>query len=102
GRRLIISSQPTSYLCQVEQSDQINESIEFQRMCAPNDPGSLSYISALRMNATFPYVFPAAGIPTIPNTDIMDAGIRDNFGLTNSLKYVFQFRDWLSENTSKV
>lgn len=102
GRRLVISSQPVSFLCYNDEKDQINENIEFQRMCAPNDPGSLSFISALRMNATFPYVFPAASLPTIPATDIMDAGIRDNFGLFNTLKYLFQFRDWLKENTSKV
>ena len=59
-------------------------------------------MSALRMNATFPYVLPNVWLPTNPVIDVMDAGLRDNFGQETSLRFVEVFHDWLKENTSKV
>ena len=32
----------------------------------------------------------------------MDAGLRDNFGVKNSIKFLYTFRKWISENTSGV
>jgi hypothetical protein len=32
----------------------------------------------------------------------MDAGIRDNFGTKNSMKFLYTFRNWIETNTSGV
>jgi hypothetical protein len=62
----------------------------------------IQLLSALRMNATFPYVLPNVWLPTNPVIDVMDAGIRDNYGLENSMRFVDVFKTWLQANTSKV
>jgi len=54
------------------------------------------------MNATFPYVLPNVWLPSNPVIDVMDAGLRDNFGQETSLRFIEYFKDWLQENTSKV
>lgn len=102
GRKLLISSQPVSYLCYNNRPHQMNENLEFQRFFHEQDAGELSFLSALRMSATFPYVFPAANLPTDPGIEILDAGIRDNYGMSNTLKFIYFFRDWLQRNTSEV
>lgn len=102
GRKLIISSQPVSYLCHNNDSNQMNENVEFSRFFATQGAPNLSFLSALRMSATFPYVFPAANLPTDPGIEILDAGIRDNYGMSNTLKFIYFFRDWLQRNTSEI
>ena len=54
------------------------------------------------MNATFPYVLPNVWLPTNPVIDVMDAGLRDNFGQETALRFIDYFQDWLKENTSAV
>ena len=102
GRKLVISSQGVSYLAHNTNFQQINENIEFRRFFAHQGADSLRFLSALRMSATFPYVFPAANLPSDPPIEILDAGIRDNYGISNTLKFMYSFRHWLHENTSKV
>ena len=57
GRKLLISPQLISYMTQVKSNTELNENIEFTRLFQEHSPGDLSFISALRMSATFPYVF---------------------------------------------
>lgn len=102
GRKLIISAQPVSYLCYNSEPNQINENIEFKRFFKDQDAEKMNFLSALRMSATFPYVFPAANLPTEPSIEILDAGIRDNYGMSNTLKFIFFFRRWLEQNTSRI
>ena len=54
------------------------------------------------MNATFPYVLPTVWLPTNPVIDVMDAGLRDNYGQESALRFIAVFKDWLQANTSKV
>ena len=54
------------------------------------------------MSATFPYIMPTIELPTEPTLEIIDAGMRDNYGIKTSLRYLFQFKDWVNENTSGV
>jgi hypothetical protein len=54
------------------------------------------------MNATFPYIMPAASLPTTPAIEVMDAGIRDNYGILNSVRFLFEFREWIQNNTSGI
>ncbi|GAB5539278.1 MAG: hypothetical protein Salg2KO_13810 [Salibacteraceae bacterium] len=102
GRKLLISSQPIAYLCEKSGGEKLNENIEFGRFFEAQGAENLRFLSALRMSATFPYVFPAANLPTTPDIEILDAGIRDNSGMVNTLKFIHTFRDWLAQNTSKV
>jgi len=63
---------------------------------------NLRLLTALRMNATFPYVLPNVWLPTRPVVDVMDAGFRDNFGELNAIRFLSAFREWLRENTGGV
>jgi hypothetical protein len=102
GRKLVISSQDVAYLAHNTHFNQINENIEFRRFFKHQGADSLRFISALRMSATFPYVFPAANLPSEPSVEILDAGIRDNYGISNTLKYIYTYRHWLQEETRKI
>jgi hypothetical protein len=54
------------------------------------------------MNSAFPYVMPAVSLPSEPAIEVMDAGIRDNYGIMNSTQFLHTFRDWIGKNTSGV
>ena len=54
------------------------------------------------MNATYPYILPSVWLPTHPVIDVMDAGLRDNYGQETSLRFLHVFKDWINENTSGV
>lgn len=62
----------------------------------------LRFLSALRMCATFPYITPNTTLPTEPKIQIMDAGISDNFGLSDAVRFQYAYKDWIAENTSGV
>jgi hypothetical protein len=65
-------------------------------------PLSIKLLTAMRMNASFPYVLPNVWLPSSPVIDVMDAGLRDNFGHENTLRFIENFKDWLKANTSKI
>lgn len=107
GRRLIISPQRVSYLCApeyVQSSNKIRDvdGVDMGQFFAAQDAASLRVTSAVRMCATFPYVLPNVFLPSKPIVDVMDAGIRDNFGQETSMRFIYTFRDWINENTSGV
>jgi hypothetical protein len=107
GRRLVIGSLPMAFLTNISPEDPVNtigypESIEFKRMFAGHAADSLKLSSALRMNATFPYITPVVSLPSDPPMRVMDAGMRDNYGYRVTLSFMHTFRDWLAENTSGV
>ncbi|HET8964198.1 MAG TPA: hypothetical protein VFM99_09885, partial [Chitinophagales bacterium] len=58
--------------------------------------------TAIRMNCTFPYILPKVHLPTTPSIEVMDAGIRDNYGIETSVRYAATFQDWILKNTSGV
>ena len=107
GRRLLISSQPVSFLSYTYPDKRralnlSNENIEFNRLFAEHDAASLRYTSALRMNASFPYITPNANLPTKPRIEVMDAGLRDNLGTKITTRYLLAFKEWIENNTSGV
>lgn len=63
---------------------------------------NMRMLTALRMNATFPYVLPNVWLPSEPVIDVMDAGFRDNFGEQVGIRFVHVFRDWILKNTRGV
>ncbi|MEO6328793.1 MAG: patatin-like phospholipase family protein [Ginsengibacter sp.] len=107
GRRLMICSQPVSFLMQPSYagSDSISTSpdaVDFAALFAKQDPLNIRLLTALRMNATFPYVLPNVWLPSNPIIDVMDAGLRDNFGQETSLRFLNVFKEWIKENTGGV
>jgi hypothetical protein len=78
------------------------ENIEYLKYFRKNNPEDLAFTSVLRMSATFPYIMPMVTMPTSPGMQIMDAGIRDNYGTKTTAKYLLSLRKWIKENTSGV
>lgn len=107
GRKLYISPQPISYMNLGQPSLKDNREmkvrgVEFGRLLASQDADSLRMMTALRMNATFPYITPNVILPTNPPISIMDAGLSDNFGITDAIHFMYVFKDWINANTSGV
>ena len=106
GRRMMISTQPISFMMKpliaAGDAQASPDAVDFTAMFAKQDPFNMRLLSALRMNATFPYVLPNVWLPSNPVIDVMDAGLRDNYGLETTLRFIENFKDWLKENTSKV
>jgi hypothetical protein len=107
GRRLIVASQPVSYMTNnMPQNNVFNEAmpeaVEFSRFFKNQNADNIHFTSALRLNATFPYVLPVTSLPSKPSLEIMDGGIRDNYGLKTVLNYLYNFRNWIGTNTSGV
>lgn len=106
GRRMMICTQPISFMMKPAQAAGDREAspdgVDFKAMFAKQDPMNIRLLTALRMNATFPYVLPNVWLPSSPVIDVMDAGLRDNFGQETTLRFIETFKDWLKENTSAV
>lgn len=106
-RRLYICAQPVSYLTRPTGKDYRPrltdvDGVDFQRMFGKQGGDSLRLSSAVRMNATYPYILPYVTLPTKPVIKVMDAGLRDNFGLSTSAKFAYAFKDWINANTAGV
>ena len=107
GRKLIISTQRLSFLmkpfldtAQIAGVDP--DGLDYQSFFVKQDPMNLRLLTAMRMNATFPYVLPNVWLPTKPVVDVMDAGLRDNFGQETAIRFIQIFNKWIKENTSGV
>ncbi len=107
GRKMIIGTHPVRFLMRgLKDTTGLApfdpDAIDFHSFFIRQDPMSINLLSALRMNATFPYVLPNVWLPTQPVIDVMDAGLRDNFGQESSLRFISVFKEWLQANTSKI
>lgn len=107
ARRLIISPQGVSFMMQapvgVYRPGAVEiDAVDFGRLFANQGADSLRFLSALRMNATYPYVLPSVYLPTSPGIEVLDAGFRDNYGLLSATRFIQVFKDWILENTSGV
>ena len=106
GRKMIISSQPMSFMMKpsfLEMDSAANpDGVDFASLFNQQQPGNLRVLTALRMNATFPYILPNVWLPSNPVIDVMDAGLRDNFGQETTLRFLDNFKDWIQENTGGV
>src|SRR5690554_4973880 len=108
GRRLLVSSQHHGYLQATDRLDErvgLNpqiENIEYLKYFQHNNPNEVNFTSVLRMSSTFPYVMPMITMPTDPGMQVMDAGIRDNYGSKTTVRYLIALRKWMHENTSGV
>ena len=107
GRKMLISTQPVRFMMQGrEDTTRIPpidpDIIDFNSFFSKQDPGNLRVLTALRMNATFPIILPNVWLPSNPVIDVMDAGLRDNYGQETALRFLESFDDWLKQNTSGV
>ena len=106
GRKLYISPLPISYMTW-DKSNQnstpvfkLVKGIEMTRFFDSCDAMRLNFTSALRMNATFPYITPNVSLPTKPAIEVMDGGLSDNFGVSDALKFIYTFKNWIETETS--
>jgi hypothetical protein len=107
GRKLYISAQRVSYLNSAIVGDPDYtmgkiSGVDFQALFKDQGADNLRFLSALRMSATFPYITPNTTLPTNPAIQIMDAGISDNFGIADAVRFLYSFKEWIAENTSGV
>lgn len=106
GRKMMISTQPISFMMKpflfASDSTASPDAVDYAAMFARQGPLNTKLLSALRMNATFPYVLPNVWLPSNPIIDVMDAGLRDNYGQETTLRFIENFKEWLKENTSNV
>ena len=106
GRKMMISTQPLSFMMKAQefQADTTAspDAVDFGALFKDQSPMNLRMLTALRMNATFPYVLPNVWLPSTPVIDVMDAGLRDNYGQETTLRFMDNFRDWIQQNTSGV
>jgi len=70
----------------------------------PGSRDSFRVKTAVRLNASFPYVAPAAALPTRPYRRVIDAGYYDNYGVDLAVAYLSRprLRDWIVANCSGV
>ncbi|MBK6264661.1 patatin-like phospholipase family protein [Marivirga sp. S37H4] len=108
GRKLYITPHSVSYMAENPyKSDSLeimfqSRSIDFLRTFEEQDSKNLSFLTALRMSASFPYITPNVNLPSNPSLEIMDAGLADNFGISDAVLFLYNFQGWIKENTSGV
>jgi hypothetical protein len=107
GRMMIISPQPVSYMMlghtqNNKTKNDLPDAVDFGALFKQQEPGNLRFSTALRANATFPFILPNMQLPTQPVIEIVDAGFRDNVGLKSALRFIHAFDDWIKKNTSGV
>ncbi|MEQ9230422.1 MAG: patatin-like phospholipase family protein, partial [Cyclobacteriaceae bacterium] len=103
GRKLYVTSRPFSFMNTSGNGDNSQmRGVDFYRLFEKQDAQDISFMSALRMSASFPYITPTISLPSKPQMEIMDAGIADNFGVSDALRFLYVFRNWIKENTSGV
>jgi hypothetical protein len=111
GRRLLISNLDLDSITRARgslytRSEGIHEglyslsAVEFFRLFPEAEQFKLS--TAVRMNASFPYVSPAAALPTQPPRRVVDAGYYDNYGIDVAACWLYENNDWIAKHTSGV
>lgn len=107
GRRMIISPHGVSYMTiapiGVDYRNAVEiDAVDFGHFFKKQKAENLLFTSALRMNATYPYILPNVHLPSKPELEVMDAGFRDNYGIVSATRFIHVFKDWIKENTSGV
>lgn len=104
GKKMLISTQPLRFMMRAP-SDSIRrapDAVDFTTFFAKQDPYNLRVLTALRMNATFPVVLPNVWLPSDPVIDVMDGGLRDNYGVETALRFLSTMEEWIEQNTRGV
>lgn len=119
GRRLVISNADLDFIL-VQEGPRVghDEDVTYSRAgyeFARLFPGSLAHFPlrvATRLSASFPYLSPAAVLPTSPRRRVVDAGYWDNYGTSVACAWleacvdgdarVGDMKRWMQENVSGV
>ena len=106
GRRLLMSSQALQFMTTSNggPNSLVNshECLDYQSFFKDNKPNDIRFSSVLRAQATFPFVLPMVTMPTNPGVQLMDAGLRDNYGSKSMSEFLYVMKDWIDANTSGV
>ncbi|HEX2606326.1 MAG TPA: patatin-like phospholipase family protein, partial [Flavisolibacter sp.] len=106
AKMMLISTQPLRFMMQpaMDSVDQsvTPDAVDFTSFFAKQDPYNLRTLTTLRMNATFPVVLPNVWMPTNPVIDVMDGGLRDNYGVSTCLRFLSHMTPWIEKNTRGV
>ncbi|GJM31044.1 MAG: hypothetical protein DHS20C18_00450 [Saprospiraceae bacterium] len=107
GRRMVISPQGVTFMMLAPvgtiRSNSVEvDAVDFGWLYKQQGADNLKFTTALRMNATYPYVLPVVHLPSTPMLEVVDAGFRDNYGIQTATRFIQVFRKWIEENTSGV
>lgn len=106
GRRLLMSSQRLDFLTAPlnnhQQMTTANENVEYHALLEHQKTYDIRFSTVLRASATFPFVMPMVTLPTTPEIQLMDAGIRDNYGTKTTMDLLHCLNEWVQNNTSGV
>lgn len=98
GSRMIISPVGVSYLTK-DPYNKVLKNVEFRYNYHAFGADSLRFLSAIRMNASFPYVSPIVALPGKPRLTLFDAGLNDDYGYLTAYAFVMEFRNWILQHT---
>ncbi|MDB5280993.1 MAG: hypothetical protein JWO06_68, partial [Bacteroidota bacterium] len=107
SRRFFISPQPVSFLMRpfgknAEGNQLAVDGIDFCKFFEKQGGQNLLVTSAMRMDATFPFILPNPVLPTDPPTYVMDGGALDDIGVETTFRFLQTFKDWINQNTRGV
>lgn len=108
SRKMIVSTQPVSFMMRPPGDSGATfrvpepDAVDFAALFRNQSPLQLRTLTALRMNATFPYVLPNVWLPSEPVIDLMDAGLRDNYGQESTIRFIRVFEEWMRKNVSRI
>ncbi len=107
GRKMLMSTLGTSFLTFTSTDKghgvekQFN-AVEFSRLFKDQEAENLSFLTAIRLSASFPFITPLVNMPSTPGIQLIDAGVRDNEGYELAIRFLFYYREWIKENTDGV
>jgi len=105
-RRMLFAAQPVNYLMRMPTNKKIETSeinaVDFNALFKEHDGDGLLTTTAIRMNGSFPLIFPSVFLPTEPVTEIMDAGLLDNNGFEITYRFLYCLKDWLLQNVNEI
>jgi hypothetical protein len=105
AKKLLISTQPLRFMMRPP-GDTLSlnnpDALDFVTFFEKQNPYNLRLLTMLRMNATFPVVLPNVWLPTEPGIDVMDGGLRDNYGVETALRFISTMHGWIAQNTRGV
>jgi hypothetical protein len=105
AKMLLISTQPLRFMMHPPAQSREGltpDAVDFTTFFAGQDAQDLRILTALRMNATFPVVLPNVWLPTQPVIDVMDGGLRDNYGISTAMRFLGHLQEWIEKNTRGV
>ncbi|QHQ34004.1 hypothetical protein [Algicella marina] len=90
-------------MAQAIAEDERNETASFFEWF-PHSRDTFKVKTAVRMNASFPYVSPSTALPTEPYLRVVDAGYYDNYGIDAAMAYLSRpaIQRWIAAECSGI